>query len=157
MIDNNEIYVIMDNEYKNIGYSNSENKAKKFCEDKELTNGTKYYYNLIHNIDAIKNERPDNINFKAFYEVSKEMLNITNVIILGKNKVFESDWPIIEKDKESRQYFYFNMDIDSSASKKKILEDARLKADELLDFTYNNNSGFMHFVNKQILLKEGII
>lgn len=159
MMENNKIYVITEvcDENKIIGYANSESEAKKFCEDRELYTGKIYTYYLIHNIDSILNPRPKALTFKAYYDISKEMLDVIEVDIFGINKNYESDWPIIEKDKEDRKYFYFTMDIDSSDSKRKIINDAKIKADELLNFNYNNNIGFMHFVNKQILLKEGVI
>ena len=167
MIENNEIYVIMGNSYNSnynnetdnsiIGYSDSEIKAKKFCDDKELSTGKCYVYNSIKNIDYILNTRPKNVTFKAFYEVSKDMITVNQISIIGQNKNYEPDWPTIEHDNENRNYFYFNMDIDNNSSKKKILDIAKNKADELLDFTYKNNTGFMYYINKQILLKEGII
>lgn len=161
MIENNEIYIVTDNFYDNsnqiIGYSDSESKAKKFCDDRELMTGKRYFYNPIRNIEYVKNDRPKVVTFKATYDISKDMLNIRDITILGTTKVYENNWPCIEDDNEKRQYFYFEMPIDTCSSKKKILEIARNKADELLDETYKSNIGFMHFINKQILLKEGII
>lgn len=157
-MENNKIYVITESEEnKIIAYANSESEARKFCEDRELSTNNEYNYYLIHNVDSILNPRPKSLVFKAYYNISKEAITIGNIDIFGISKNYETDWPVIEKDKEDRQYFYFIMDIDSLSSKRKIINDARIKADELLNFNYNNNIGFMHFVNKQILLKEGVI
>lgn len=159
-MNNESIYVIMDNiENSNyiLGYSDSESKAKKFCDDKELTTGKKYGYDIIHNIDYIKNERPKTVTFKVSYEVSRDMITINDITIIGKNKIYETEWPSIETDSEDRHHFYFDMEIDDESPKKIILNNAKEKADELLDYKYKNDMKFMYFINKQILLKEGVI
>lgn len=159
MIENDEIYVIINDANKNqiIGYADSEYKARKFCDNKELSTGKSYIYNTIRSISNIVNDRPKTVTFKAFYKVSKEMITIDDIVILGQNKYYESDWPNIKNDSKNRNYFYFNMEIDNSSSKNKILDLAKRKADELLDNEYKTNNGFMYFINKQILLKEGVI
>ena len=165
--DKTEVYIITHKPYNDdvtldiIGYTDNIKKAQEFCDNKELITGETFNYKQYPNISRMVNRKPKVVNFKAYYNYSKENICISRVEVLGENKDFlkyENEWPVIDDDAINRDYFYFSVDFEEmNVNKKQAIIMAKNKAADLLDDKYKTDNKFMHFVNKQILKKEGII